>query len=144
MPPKKKPRLLDLLGNPDSSLALLLIRKWAWGHYSANEVYELANRALEDQLALLRSLKISDSFASQSLQILAGIGSEGMYPGNMRRDLIVALGEPPVPEPVYIRAPMLIAKPQPGEASKQEVDVAMYLPHEMVSYMYREHRAVFQ
>ena len=78
MPPKKKPRLVDLLGaEPDSELAMHLIRQWSWGLYSANEVSVLARNALSDQKALLVKVGAPANFVSQSLEMLANIGSQG-------------------------------------------------------------------
>ena len=80
MPPKKKLRLIDLLSTePDSKLALLLIRKWSWGLYSASEVGVLAREALADQKALLEKVGAPANFASQSLEMLANIGSQGSH-----------------------------------------------------------------
>ena len=144
MPPKKKPRLIDLLHEPDASLATLLVKKWAWGLLSAHQVWEFASHALADEEALLKRLKLPLNFASQSLTILSAIGNRGENPGSTRRDLISALGTPPVPDPHLIRAPMQILKPLPGAESKQDVDIAIFLPHEMLSYLYTEERLDFE
>ena len=139
MAPKKKARLLAELDNPDSSLALLLLRKWAWGHYSANEVQTLAAAALKDQKSLLRSIHVNENFASSSLEALAKIGDSGKYPNSARRDLISALGEPPVPEPCYVSTTITLAKPSPGEAKVQNMPVSVFLPHEMFAFLYSNH-----
>ena len=139
MAPKKKARLLAELDNPDSSLALLLLRKWAWGHYSANEVQTLAAAALKDQKSLLRSIHVNENFASSSLEALAKIGDSGKYPNSARRDLISALGEPPVPEPCYVSTAITLAKPSPGEAKVQNMPVSVFLPHEMFAFLYSNH-----
>ena len=147
MPPKKRAKantLLDALASPGSALSKLLIRRWAWGQFSASEVQVLAAQALADQVSLLESIGVSPSFANTSLQILAGLGAEGTIKGNIRRDLISALGDPALPEPVLIKAEMVITKPQPGESPLQEVDVAMLLPHELMSYLYHSERAEFE
>ena len=111
MPPKRK-RIFDALDEPDSELAKLLIVKWAWGLYSAHDVWALASRALADQQALLRSLGLSAEFASARLTSLSKIGYSGKYEGDMRRDLIAARGDPPIPEPIFLKAPMNIVKPE--------------------------------
>ena len=143
MAPKKRPRLVDSLADPDSALAKLLLQRWSWGEISAHEVWQTADAALRDQEALLTSLGLNLNFASTSLSTLAKIGTEGKYPGSMRRDLTSALGEPPIPEVSWCRSPMHITKPLPGEPSIQEVDIAVLLPHEMFAYMYKFERDAF-
>ena len=105
MPPSKKQRLIDVLGSPDCALAKFLIKKWAWGLYSAHEIHEIAKEALADQKALLKSLGVADNFASKSLDALAHLGADGKFDGNLRRDLLSQLGDPPVPEPVSVKSP---------------------------------------
>jgi len=84
MPPKKKLRLVDLLATePDSKLALHLIRKWSWGLYSATEVSVLAREALADQKVLLEKVGAPANFASRSLEMLANIGSQGSITKNI-------------------------------------------------------------
>ena len=144
MAPKKKPRLIDDLEDPDSGLAKLLFKKWSWGLMSANEVREIAAKALEDQLALLRSLSLPANFASKSLTILSGLGADGKFQGNLRRDLISKLGDPPVPEPCWVKSPMRVEKPGPGESHSQDVEVSVFLPHEMLAYLYTHERPDFE
>ena len=143
MAPRKKVRLLEGIEGKDANLAKLLLHKWAWGLYSAFQVFEIADKSLKDQNALLERLGLSTSFASPSLQILAGIGGEGKHPSNMRRDLLTALGDPQVPEFVSIEAPLNIAKPDAGAAIVQNVSVPMFLPHEFLSYLYHYERDSF-
>ena len=84
MPPKKKLRLVDMLATePDSKLALHLIRKWSWGLYSAAEVSVLAREALADQKVLLEKVGAPANFASRSLEMLANIGSQGSITKNI-------------------------------------------------------------
>ena len=147
MAPKKRSRpasLLEVLEYPDSSLAKELVRKWSWGLMSATEVQMLSSRALADQEAMLTSIGVDRSFASKSLQMLGRLGSHGVHEGNIRRDLISALGDPAVPEPSLVKCQMNIMKPAAGEGSSQEVDVAMFLPHEVFAYLYKEERAAFE
>ena len=59
-----------------SQLALTLLRKWAWGRLSTPELQELAHAALKDHLL------------HPQIEKLASIGSWGLYPGNMQRDLM--------------------------------------------------------
>ena len=73
MAPKKKPRLVDALAEPDSSLALNLLQTWAWGEMNANAVQELASAALQDQKSLLGKVGLNENSASTSLYALAGI-----------------------------------------------------------------------
>ena len=138
-----KTRLIDDLEDPDSSLAKLLIKKWSWGLMSASEVHELACKALEDQKALLVSLGLAPNFASKSLTALSSLGAEGKFSGNMRRDLLSRLGDPPVPEPSLVRTPMKIDKPATGQPAVQEVEVSVFLPHEMLAYLYTHERFDF-
>ena len=55
----------------NSELVRVLLTAWAWGTKSAIEVQAEANAALNDQYALLESLKLSRDFANTSLYTLA-------------------------------------------------------------------------
>ena len=104
----------------------------------------MASAALRDQQALLRSVGLNDNFASKSLSVLAKLGAEGKFAGNMRRDLISRLGDPAVPEPAVVSCPMFISKPSPGEQPLQNIDVSIFLPHEMFAYLHAEARTDFE
>ena len=101
MAPKKKPRLVDALHEPDSKLAFSLLRKWPWGHISANEVKEIDEVALHDQEALLTELGLAKNFREQ---VVAGLGQNRHPRGprwkcTSRFDL--SLGQPASPRSAF-------------------------------------------
>ena len=73
-----------------------------------------AHAAYEDQVKLLRRLGVSIEFSDSILKTLAELGSKGKYEGNIKRDLMAAIGYPKMPEAIEFAVPMRITKPKDG------------------------------
>ena len=75
---------------------------------------------------------------------LAKLGSDGEYLGNNKTELVAAPGDPEVLEPSYVQTPMRISKPGLGKDPIKEVDLAVFLPHGVMAYLYQSHRSEFE
>ena len=64
-----------------SKFADHLLRRWAWGEISANEVQQVAMSAYADQVELLRSLQMSEDLAHPVILNLARLGNWGETAG---------------------------------------------------------------
>ena len=95
----------------DSEQAFGLVKDWCWGMVSAAGLQKQCGAAYRDQIALLQGVGLTPALASSSLATFAGIGSDGRHANNMRRDLERALGDPHMPEPMYLNVPMHSTKP---------------------------------
>ena len=78
-------------------------------------------KAYEDQQNMLKRLGLSEDNISGSLRKMASLGSWGKHNGNVKRDLLAALGTPSSPEFVFTKVPSVFAKsltcaPEDGEA----------------------------
>ena len=127
----------------NSELVRVLLTAWAWGTKSAIEVQAEANAALNDQYALLESLKLSRDFANTSLYTLAALGTFGKYPNHIKGDLLRALGDINVPEPLFANVPLKVSKPAQGKDTVCETAFPILLPHELFAYLYHCRRDIF-
>ena len=130
----------------DSQLALVLVNHWAWGHKPAVELQRECAAALEDQYTLLRRLGLSLDFASKSLKALADLGTGGLYPNSIKRDLVTFLGEACFPEPICEAVPMTILKPKArhdADTDVAKVDFPIVLPHTYLAFMYEHLNNLF-
>ena len=152
----RTPRLPDASDGPaasfsrhhifDSELALLLVREWSWGFKSAVQLRKEANAAYNDQVNLLRKLKMNPDHASKSLAAISGLGSDGHYENNINKQLKSLLGIPSFPEPSSECVPLKILKPkgQHKDESTQMVDFPILGPHVYLSWLYEHKPAVFR
>lgn len=110
-----------------SSLARLLVDKWAWGHFSAPLVQQVAQAAEEDGNTCVEIRK------------LAAMGSRGLYPGNCHADLERHLR--PTPVTTALRSfSATIAKPPCGFWTGSHT---ILLPHELFATIFTHHSDVF-
>jgi hypothetical protein len=131
-------RIRDGVHQFDSKAAFHGVKGWAWGRISATQLQDDMNNAYFDQVALLRRLNMSSGHASKSLRVFAGLGSSGRYTGNIKRDLVAALGDPQVPLPHFEEVHMLASKGA-ADDTPQAVDFPILLPHEFFAHMYKTH-----
>ena len=150
MPPKQRDasRSPRRRGRPeltwDNQLVLLLVSQSAWGLLSAVSVQQEAHAAYEDQVKLLRRLGVSIEFSDSILKTLAELGSKGKYEGNIKRDLMAAIGYPQMPEAIEFAVPMRITKPKDGgSAVVQEKPFPVLAPHEVFAYLFENDKKRF-
>lgn len=110
-----------------SSLADLLLEKWAWGELSPQEVQQFASAACKD----IGGLGVA---APQDLQFLAGLGCSGTWKNNMHKELMKwANGRcsmaPSAKAFIKFKAPY-------GNQLQ-----SMLLPHQLFSNLYHEYPA---
>jgi len=138
-PVSDRPFLRDF----DSSLAAHLILQWAWGQMSAVEVQILAQKAFADESQLLAKLGAAAGHGSQSLKMLAKLGSNGRYPGNVHRELLNFMGAPETPQCFHASIHIVVQKPRLNVSVVQEISVPFLLPHVMFNYLFQHHRHLF-
>ena len=127
----------------DSKHALRLVKKWSWGLKSGIQLREEAQDAYDDQLAVLNNVGASREFAQKSLKRLAGLGSSGRHPSNIKDQLVTMLGEPTTTRATCYNIPMKILKPGPGIPNVQDVPVPIFEPHAQASDIYHHNRPRF-
>lgn len=130
-----------------TSLPDYLLRQWAWGQVSAVALQTTALHAYNDQLALLRSLDISEDRACAKLKALARLGNFGKQPGNVQTQLITYLGSPSTPPCHYHQVPVTILKQRTASSGEDAVatsiDFPIFLPHVLFSWMYANDKERF-
>ena len=124
-----------ILRDFDISLAAHLVREWAWGQMSAVEVQILAGKAFEDESHVLAKLGAASEHGSQSLKMLAKLGSSGRHPGNAHRELINFVGTQEPPKCFGANVHVVVQKPRPNVTVVQKVLVPFLLPHVMFNYV---------
>ena len=87
----------------DSDRARNLVRKLAWEVFSSPDVQCQAALAYNDQVKMLKSLKINADHAHKDLLRMAKFGSRGRQPNNIHGQLQKLLGEPDAPTPTAFR-----------------------------------------
>eukprot|EP00969_Alexandrium_andersonii_P068671 3029203-Alexandrium_andersonii.AAC.1 len=129
----------DTLG--DNTLVQMLLQKWSWGLLHATEVQEYCLKAFKDQQALLARIGQSTDLADATLAKFAKLGNWGATKGNTHRDLLRLLGEPSVPDPLFAKVHMCIAKPAAGVSPVAEVDFPYMAPHLLVHSLFNQNRS---
>ena len=131
----------------DSSLCTLLVKQWAWGFCSAAKLQETAHAAWVDEQRLLKkyvTFAEGELIGSTTLRLFASLGSWGVHPNNVLRDLKEVLGEPTLlPPPVYLPLHTKITKPQRGKVPVVVMEHPVLLPHEIFSHLYRNDKRKF-
>ena len=110
-----------------SVLAEYLIDKWAWGEISASAVQTIASCAVQDGLT------------NKEVQVLAKLGSSGLYPNHCHHELMNKLGAP------HIKSAISSIDVYMRKQQSQMVlcSSAILLPHELFSVIYDKHKDVF-
>ena len=130
----------------NSSLADHLLRQWAWGAISSNNVQQISMHAYDDQIALLRSMQMSEDRVCPKLQALARLGQWGQQPGNVQSQLLNWLGAPRTPPAMTHKVPVLVPKKHSSSAHGSaivDIELPFLLPHEMFAWMYDNDRDRF-
>lgn len=98
-------RVAGTTGESQSSFVTILLRKWAWGLSSANDVQELA-------MGCLTTLKNNNVEKNEpELKEVASCGAWGAAQGNINRDLLRKFaGNCLVPEPIKVKVPCVNPK----------------------------------
>jgi hypothetical protein len=124
------PKMSWAQGGGKSALAEHLLKQWAWGHFSPQQVQCIANLALQD---------FGSGAPLEDLRTCASIGSSGQHPNNMHRDLVAKFA-PNMFETQEICLP-LKARSTPGfRMSWQKV----MWPHEVFSVLYNNYKHSWQ
>ena len=131
-----------------SSLVKTVLQEWVWGQCQATDIQRICYDAYKDQRAMLAKLQLSPDHISSDLETMASLGKWGRYKGNVKRDLLSALGTPSYPEFSLCRTPCMVGKDKPrkGEKIKERVlniDVPVLAPHSLMSYLFQHHRKRF-
>ena len=88
--------------NLESKLARYLKAQWSWGHLSPQDLQRIAAFAVDDMRHMT-----GDAVIPPELMQLARMGSHGVHPNNMHRDLLHLMkDESLLPEPLMTRFPM--------------------------------------
>ena len=110
---------------PPSKLVSLLVEQWAWGEMSAPLVQRLAQAAVDDGLE------------HPDVQKLGLIGSQGKFPGNTHRDLLLLSGNHAlVATPPTLQAPIRLKFQTVNETTSREIPLDFLLPHKLFSALY--------
>lgn len=112
---------------PPSSLARVLLTKWAWGDISTPMLQQIAQAAVQDGASHVELVK------------LAKLGHSGQYPGNMHAELARKLAKSHVAECLRDVRVHLKSLGQGVLSATHSV----LLPHELFAAMYREHHDKF-
>ena len=85
-----------------SNLTRHLITQWAWGVLSAAQIQAIAQAAHQDQLAMVERCGVRVDNCDEDTKKMGSLGQHGQRSGNLRRDLMVWIGQPGMPEPCSI------------------------------------------
>ena len=127
----------------DSELALDLVKQWSWGDPSACQAQHTAAKSFADQINLLRKLNLPESHAAKTLAVLAGLGANGKYQGNIAAELKTWLGEPQLPACVSFPINVMVQKPRSTANTIRQMQMPMMLPHLMMSHFYNTDKSAF-
>ena len=131
-----------------------LIKKWVWDGKAATTIQKEASDSLEDQQRLLQRLNINEDWADQDLQLLAGLGTSGKHPGNVKAELVRLLGEPDSPPADVVQVPVKTLKPtkkfqdldddsEPTLEEVIEIPFPILSPHKQVEHIFHSSRERF-
>lgn len=109
-----------------SSLAVFLVKQWAWGHLSSPMLQKIAFHALQD------------GAAHADLQKLARLGTSGMHQQNIHTELVRCLHEQSTTRSL---STMQVYVKQMHTHVRCEQHVL--LPHELFAALYHNHRDAF-
>lgn len=124
-------RLAQAASEPQSSkLAQLLLELWSWGDISTPMVQKLAAAAE------------SDGIKSADLALLAGLGSRGVYPGNMHAELARRAPPSHIGEALS-RIRVFYQNTRCPLGGIIAANAPIILPHELFSVMYHRYRSAF-
>lgn len=113
-----------------SKLATLLLDLWCWGELSTPMVQRIAAAGKSDGIECVDLVKLAD------------LGTEGMYPGNMHRELVNQLRPSSIQQHcstlrVYYKSTKRVL------GGVVEANVPVVLPHELFAIMYSNYREAF-
>ena len=111
-----------------SALARYLVQRWSWGHMSLPVMQQIAMRA------------ISDGADHPDLKALSSLGTSGLHPNNMHKELMNKLEPPPIRNAltnikVYFK--------KENVAAVIQADTSILLPHKLFATLFNEHREAF-
>ena len=115
-------------GMPQSELATLLVREWAWGNISTPMVQKVAAAAH------------ADGCKHKDVEPLASLGTWGMYPNNTHRDLLYKL-QAPIAPPALADIKMWLKLPFMQSA---EVKQKFLMPHALFAQIYEYDQNLFE
>ena len=128
----------------DSIIARDILQTWAWGHAQATDVQRTCAAALKDFEKVLANVGASNDHIPKSIVALASLGDSGKYTGNIKRDLLQALGTPLSPPFAFQKVPVLINK---GLGTDMDnvgmVDIPFQQPHVALAYWHHHNRKQF-
>ena len=108
-----------------------LIYLWSWGFLSLPFCQRIAMHACAD-------ITSAGGHPQTDLDFLAHIGTDGLYAGNMKDELMRRLKPPDIDPPLQCRLPY---KTKPGVVEEQDANVL--LPHALFSNIYHSYPAIF-
>ena len=106
---------------------------------SANQVQQIAKCAHDDEVRLLRSLKMNEDLANPVLRHLGKLGAEGKHPGNVLTQLKHYLGDPLSPPCMMHPIPMKLPK-----SNKTECQIPFWLPHATFAWYWNDDQDRFR
>ena len=119
---------------PTSKLATLLIEQWSWGQLSTPMIQKLAAAAKED-------MTDKGVDCPWDLNAIASLGSNGVYTGNMHRDLI----RQHLQDPIFRHASSLITLwIKENFLRCRERSQTILYPHELFAAMFSQGPEVFE
>ena len=107
---------------------------------------DLAKKAYDDQLTLLRKVGLSENHASTTLASLARLGTNGANQGNIHAELLIWFGSPCTPPCFKAKINVMVQKPNRKNRfmpSLQEVTIPFLLPHLMLHFLFNQFRQIF-
>lgn len=115
-----------------SHLAKFLLEQWSWGLMSPQLVQAISAKARADYDAWHGADKPG---VAKDLDDLASLGSDGAYPNNCHRDILMCLPENKTPEALHFT--LMCKTPRSGVYAPKHMH--MLLPHEMFAHLYHEY-----
>ena len=93
---------------------------------------------------ILSTLNASEAHVPRCLTKLASLGDYGSCPGNVKRDLLKALGTPDAPLFEMRQIPCKIQKTTEAETEHEmPIKVPILCPHHVLADLYHNHRSKF-
>lgn len=127
---RKRYRSADPAGAPSSALASLLLELWSWGKLSSPQVQALAVAGVQDGLV------------AHDIVQLSQLGTGGLYPANMRRELVQKFfSQVRLPEPAMVCIPTVPHKVNPhGPECVQWMDHPLLEPARVLESLVSDYR----